>query len=142
MSIKRKHELYKTYESMLSRCYKISNPRYERYSSKGITVCDRWLGPNGFWIFVRDMGDKPSRRYSLDRIDNDKGYSPDNCRWATMHQQQANRGNNTDFVGVTYNRFDKKWYAQLQVEGKIYKKSFLDKGSAMKYRKLLEQKYL
>lgn len=95
-----KHGLYGTrihgvYTNMKTRCY---NPKYylfKRYGGRGITVCDEWLGPDGLSNFVSwALKNGYSENLSLDRIDNDKGYSPDNCRWVTMKQQQNNRSNN------------------------------------------------
>jgi hypothetical protein len=61
---------------------------------KGIRVCDRWLGPDGFRNFLADMGKRPSAEHSLDRIDNAGHYEPVNCRWATPLVQQTNRSDN------------------------------------------------
>jgi len=63
---------YATYRSMLQRCYDKNLPRYKDYGGRGITVCDRWK--DSFENFFEDMGKKPTRKHSLDRIDNDKGY--------------------------------------------------------------------
>lgn len=85
------------YNSMFSRCYREKNDSYERYHSRGIKVCDRWLfgeeDKTGFVCFLNDMGDPPTKDHSLDRINNDLGYSPENCRWATWEQQHNNREN-------------------------------------------------
>lgn len=84
----------KSYLAMMGRCYNPKYPSYIRYGAKGITVCDRWrLGENGKsgWLcFYADMGPKPTG-YSIDRIGNDKGYYPENCRWATVQEQAANK---------------------------------------------------
>lgn len=88
---------FKRWMTMKARCYNKSNPSFPRYSSRGITVCDRWL--SSFSAFLEDMGEVPSCDHTLDRIDNDKGYSPENCRWATASEQVMNRSN-TVFVEI------------------------------------------
>jgi hypothetical protein len=83
--------VYRQWIAMKSRCYDQNNKRYKRYGGRGITVCKRWR--LSFAAFYEDMGDCPSGM-SLDRIDNDKGYSPSNCRWSTPEQQANNRKTN------------------------------------------------
>lgn len=79
---------YQCWKNLRARCANENRPDYERYGGRGITVCDRWA--NSFESFYADMGDPPPGR-SIDRIDNDKGYSPDNCRWATVSEQNSNQ---------------------------------------------------
>jgi hypothetical protein len=85
------HPLYHTWSGMIDRC---SNPNcrdYPNYGARGIYVCKRWQGPKGLLRFIEDMGDRPSTRHSIDRINNDGPYKKTNCRWATHEQQAANR---------------------------------------------------
>lgn len=83
---------YRAWGAMKTRCYNKKTKYYHRYGGRGITVCDRWL--ESFENFFEDMGKRPSLEYSLDRINNSLGYSPDNCRWATRSEQQRNMRSN------------------------------------------------
>lgn len=86
---------YGTWVNMKSRCYWVKNKNYLLYGGRGIKVCEKWLGENGFKNFIADMGRKPSPGHSLDRFPNmDGNYEPSNCRWATSDCQQKNRRNN------------------------------------------------
>lgn len=85
---KSSHPLYYIYHDMISRCHTPTHKRYADYGGRGIAVCERWR--NDFWAFVADMGERPPG-LTLDREDNDRGYGPDNCRWATYLEQRHNR---------------------------------------------------
>lgn len=91
---------YRVWLKMRERCISPSAVGYENYGGRGIKICDRWIGKDGFSNFLTDMGNRPSPKYSLDRIDNNGNYEPENCRWATRIEQNRNSRNNTI---LTYN---------------------------------------
>jgi hypothetical protein len=109
------HPLYGIWCGMIDRCENMDNPAYANYGGRGISVCARWRG--SFATFVADMGPRPSDEHQIDRWpDNDAGYSPDNCRWATKSQQMHNRrtfANNTTgergVVALKNGRFNARW---------------------------------
>jgi len=95
---------YKTYGEMLQRCHNANGKDFPNYGGRGIEVCKRWRfgegDKSGFECFRDDVGEKPSPDHVIDRVDNDKGYSPDNCRWATRILSMNNQRNRRNKFGV------------------------------------------
>jgi len=78
---------YAVWSSMKQRCLNPRNKNFKHYGARGITVCQRWMN---FENFISDMGFRP-HRLTLERVNNDRGYEPDNCKWATYKEQSANK---------------------------------------------------
>lgn len=111
---------YIAWNNMKQRCNNPENDAYQNYGCRGVSVCPRWLGDDGFSNFLSDMGERPTPKHSLDRFpDNDNGiYEPTNCKWSTKKEQERNKRTNhwveyngekkvlrdwADLLGVTFN---------------------------------------
>lgn len=105
-----RHPLYQVWKSMILRCYDPAHPYFHRYGGRGIYVCERWRTPEPF---VEDMWPSYQKGLSLDRIDNEKGYFPTNCRWATNEQQANNKSSNKLFTHdgktLTHAQWGREW---------------------------------
>lgn len=132
------HPLYRTWKSMLMRCNNPNVKGYKHYGGRGIKVCDRWSGHLGFENFVNDMGERPVGT-TLDRIDYNKDYCPENCRWATDEQQANNKTDNVYIIAgdrqITAKQFCKMlglnyWTVIKQIE------RGLDVDLLVKYRNM------
>jgi hypothetical protein len=106
---------YLTWQSIKTRCYNKNHKDYNYYGARGITVCERWK--NCFKSFYKDMGARPSKLHSIDRINGSLGYSPENCKWSTKKEQSENRKNSVMVkigreiknLSVWLNEFDITW---------------------------------
>jgi hypothetical protein len=109
---------YPIWAGMISRCYNPHDLGFSRYGGRGITVCDEWRGSPA--LFMSDMGPRPSKTHTVDRIDNDGPYSPENCRWATLVEQNNNKRSNVAVTigGETHNLC--QWYAILGISKAVY----------------------
>ena len=134
---------YRSLKGAMQRCYNEKNPSYSQYGARGISVCDRWKGTHGFRNFLDDMGPKPGREYSLDRIDVNGDYCPENCRWANSNVQSVNttRKRACSFRGVRMN--NGYFHAYLEKDGIMHHgKYYRDEEKAIAERKSFERKYL
>lgn len=83
--------IHNAWKTMKARCSNKKNKSFPRYGGRGITVCERWMT---FENFLSDMGDRPDKTYSIERLDNNRGYEPGNCVWAKAKTQGRNKSNN------------------------------------------------
>lgn len=139
-------ELWCALNAARQRCSNPNNPGYKSYGARGIRVCDRWQGKDGLKNFISDMGPRPNGA-SLDRIDNDKNYCPENCRWATRWEQATNTQKSknkkySNYRGVTYLKSSGLWVAYLCVKGKNHTKTAKTEIEAYHERLKLESLYL
>ena len=108
-------KVWAAWASMKARCFNKNTDSYARYGGRGINICERWL--NSFENFYDDMGEPPTPLHSVEREDNDRGYSPCNCYWATQSQQANNKSTSclVTFKGVT--RTITQWGRETGLEG-------------------------
>ena len=132
------NKFYKTWHGMLRRCNNPKNKDYKDYGGRGISVCEEWLDVRNFV----DWAEKTYPNiegYTLDRINNDKGYSPENCTWSDKTTQAINqrimKNNKSGYVGIYYYKSNKKWGANIRIN-KILKQigSFKTKEEAIQAR--------
>lgn len=101
---------YKIWQGIRTRCKNPNATSFPRYGGSGITICERW--DNSFDAFHEDMGPRPSKKHSVDRINNDGNYEPSNCRWATPSEQRSNTTTNV-FVEYQGRRMTTAQFAEL-----------------------------
>jgi hypothetical protein len=102
--------IYSVWGTMIQRCHNPRNRQYKDYGGRGIGVCERWR--NSFHAFASDMGPRPSGDFSVERKDNDAGYSPSNCHWATRAEQNSNKRNCIHVLSVSGRRITLREYCR------------------------------
>lgn len=128
-------DLYRRYQGMKERCYNKNKNSYLNYGKRGIGICNEWLGKNGFYNFLKWSKENGYKKeLQIDRIDNNKNYSPDNCRWVDRKTNINNRRNSIKVNGKTLNElanemnytYDNLWrryqkYGDVKIPNKICK---------------------
>ena len=114
-----KHSLYPTWRGMLARCENPNHDSFERYGGRGIKVCERWA--SSFENFLADMGEKPSKS-SIDRIDVDGHYTPENCRWVTKKEQMRNTRANRYITVNGVTKLLVEWSEQTGLSQQVIKR--------------------
>jgi len=105
-------KLLQVWRSMQNRCYNENQKSYQHYGARGIVVCDRWLGKEGFDNFLADMGE-PKEGESIERIDNNGNYELSNCKWANKKEQANNKRNNVFLTANGITLSQAQWAEKL-----------------------------
>ena len=131
----RSNRFYDTWYNMLRRCNNLESINYKNYGARGITVCEEWLNVSNFVAWC-DLTYPNIEDATLDRINNDKGYSPENCTWSDKTTQVLNRrimkNNKSGYVGVIWHKRGRKWRANIRISKKLINLgSFKDKIEAV-----------
>jgi len=135
---------YYSWQGIKSRCLNTNDKDYKYYGGRGIKVCDEWI--NSFESFINDMGERPSKSHSIDRINNNEGYNKFNCKWSNKIDQAINRRrkstNTSGTTGVVFSKRVKKYQAYISVDRKRkHLGTFINIEDAIQKRKDAEQKY-
>lgn len=134
---------YTIWEGMIQRCTNPNAKFYKYYGGRGIKVCDRW---RDFQNFFNDMGERPGKEFSIERIDGDKDYEPSNCKWATKTEQQHNlknfKRNSSGTVGIFHDKKSNSYRVSISVNNKTKSLgSFKNIKDAIEARRKGEAKY-
>ena len=137
---KSKSPEYKVWKGMKNRC---NNPRatgYENYGGRGIKVCKRW--DDSFENFIKDMGERPNENYQIDRIDNDKGYAPNNCKWVTPSENSLNKRHRKGASGFKNIILDgESYYAMVKRRGNTRTSHYTNLENSLNIRDIYIEEY-
>lgn len=146
---KKKTKVYTAWDSIIQRCTNKNDIEYQHYGGRGIHICEEWR--HSFMAFYNYLGEPPNGKYTIDRIDNDKGYQPGNVRWATQTTQNFNqriRSDNTSgYRGVSWSKVMHRWAVEITVNGRRHKLGYYNTPQEANRvyieakRKLLEDYY-
>lgn len=136
---------YRAFSSAKTRCYNPNVESYADYGARGITVCDEWLGEDGFYKFFDALGPSPDKSF-LDRIDPNGNYCPENCRWVTPSMSGFNKRktsrNTSGRTGISWSKKMGKWKAYIRCITKEEHLGYFDNfDEAVKVREAAELKY-
>lgn len=129
-----KTNIYHVWNNMMGRCFNKNDPSYKNYGARGITVSERWLV---FENFLEDMGHPPDS-LSIDRIDNESGYSKENCRWTDISTQNTNKRpwkeSSTGIRNISFSERDGLYEVGIKRHGKRYRKHFKELKDAIQWK--------
>lgn len=112
--------LYNIWRGVKARCTNPNEPAYPEYGGRGVTLCDQWMKFEPFQEWALDNGYQET--LSIDRNDNDLGYSPSNCSWENRVMQNRNRrpnkGSSSQYIGVSFNKASNKWRSGVSINKK------------------------
>lgn len=133
---------YHAWGNMIQRCENKNHPEYKNYGGRGIVVCKEWR--SSFERFFEDMGEKPSPKFSLDRINNEKGYFKENCRWTDASTQATNQrekeNKTTGIKNISYSKRDGLYYVAIERKGQRRRKAFKRLDDAVSWKeKVLDE---
>ncbi len=135
---------WRTWRHIKDRCLNPNDKGFNNYGGRGIKICTAWI--DSFETFLKDMGRKPTPKHSIDRIEIDGNYEPNNCRWATPCEQARNKrihkNHKNGCAGLHFRERNSRWHAYIFNKGKqLFLGSFISREDAIKARKDAESKY-
>jgi hypothetical protein len=128
---------YRAYTQMKQRCYNKIHKKYKNYGERGIKICNEWL--ISFDNFYQDMGNKPTKKHSIDRINVNGDYEKSNCRWATDYEQRANKQNTVIFELNGLKMHQNEWARKLGISSTNLIKQIQRNGFEYVYNRIINK---